>query len=460
MSKELINSIVKIYSSETIFNYKLSNTIIKEFPTVGTGFFINKQGFIVTCAHVVSNSKIIICEVHPKRDKYPCKLIGFSPDYDIALLKIYGYKNKNYLRMTDKYRIGDKVIAGGFPLSSDTFVYTDGIISSISYKYIQTDAAINPGNSGGPLILNGKVIGINSSKLVGDEVDNIGYALPIKYFKNIEKELMKGLKNDSPVIYRRNILGFRYQSTNEDIKKSIDYKVTKDNNNLGVYINDVYRGSPMEKMGLHIGDILIKLNNSNITSKGLLDKYKNEEIMTYLYSLDPESKINILYWCSHDKKMHKSEIKLYPYKVNIDYIYPLYEDLYFINFPDFTLTDLNLNLIEVMPTLTLNLGHIFKHNKAHVVVSYVIPNSNTMNKELVKEGDLITHINNKEISTTKDMIDYMLKYKPKIITLKTYMDKIIVLNSDRENMDNKKKRVIKKLKMLKKLLIKKKVNKN
>ena len=57
-----------------------------------TQFFINNKGFIVTCAHVISNSKIIICEIHPKREKYPCKLIGFSPDYDIALLKIYGYK--------------------------------------------------------------------------------------------------------------------------------------------------------------------------------------------------------------------------------------------------------------------------------------------------------------------------------------------------------------------------------
>lgn len=151
----------------------------------GTGFIINKDGYVVTNAHVLSGARFANA-ITAEQESIPMNLIGYNEDLDIALLQIEG--NYDYLEFgdSDDVEVGQRVIAIGNPLGL-SFSVTEGIVSAVDRQankggpkaYIQTDAALNPGNSGGPLInTDGEVIGINNYKVTGD---NIGFALESEY---------------------------------------------------------------------------------------------------------------------------------------------------------------------------------------------------------------------------------------------------------------------------------------
>lgn len=159
----------------------------------GTGFIINKEGYIVTNAHVLEGGREIEA-ITSNQKIIQAIFIGYDTNFDIALLKIPGDYDALKLGDSDDLQIGEKVIAIGNPLGLQ-FSVTEGIVSAIHREginkveaYIQTDAALNPGNSGGPLInKQGKVIGINNFK-IGDS-ENLGFALESNYIKDIVNQI-------------------------------------------------------------------------------------------------------------------------------------------------------------------------------------------------------------------------------------------------------------------------------
>ena len=152
----------------------------------GTGFIINKNGYVVTNAHVLADESGTLADsiqiITFEQGKKNAEFIGFNREFDIALLKISGEYDPLKFGNSNKTQIGEKVIAIGNPLGLQ-FSVSEGIISAVHRTginglniYIQTDAALNPGNSGGPLINNqGEVIGINNFKIGSGE--NLGFAL-------------------------------------------------------------------------------------------------------------------------------------------------------------------------------------------------------------------------------------------------------------------------------------------
>jgi len=149
--------------------------------SVGSGFFINNDGYIVTNQHVVSDANEIRVLTYDKQE-IPAELIGESKLHDVALIKVSITHDVLILADSSTLQVGKKVIAIGNPLGL-SFTVTQGIVSALNRvgpngfrEYIQTDVPLNPGNSGGPLIDgNGKVIGMNNFKAGGAE--NIGFAL-------------------------------------------------------------------------------------------------------------------------------------------------------------------------------------------------------------------------------------------------------------------------------------------
>ena len=160
----------------------------KTSRSIGSGFFIDNQGHLLTCSHVVDDAMKIFIEIPNHGDeKIEVEVLGLCPDLDIALLKTINYKNKEFYELHEPdyiYEInqGTDVLAIGFPLGQDNIKYTKGIISGRQHGLIQTDTPINPGNSGGPLILDDKVVGINSSGI--RFANNIGYVTHIILFFN------------------------------------------------------------------------------------------------------------------------------------------------------------------------------------------------------------------------------------------------------------------------------------
>ena len=170
--------------SEIIQTAVKSVVSIRTDVAQGTGFIISSDGYVVTNAHVLSGARYAQAITSDQKIN-DISLIGYNLTLDVALLKINGQYSYLNFEDSDNVKVGEKVIAIGNPLRL-SFSVSEGIVSAKDRIgsnnlpiYIQTDAALNPGNSGGPLInTNGKVIGINNFKAIGE---NLGFALESRY---------------------------------------------------------------------------------------------------------------------------------------------------------------------------------------------------------------------------------------------------------------------------------------
>ncbi|MGB9839952.1 S1C family serine protease [Thermovenabulum sp.] len=250
--------------------------------SVGSGFIISPDGYILTNEHVISGATEVSVTVKGYDKPFKAQIVGKDFDLDLAVLKINSSKALPYIPMgdSDKMRVGDWVIAIGNPYRLDHTV-TVGVISAkgrpitipdksgkqrVYTNLIQTDAAINPGNSGGPLIsLEGEVIGINTA--INAEAQGIGFAIPINTVKNVLDELKKGG-------ITRPYIGVGLQDITEDLAKYFNLKNTD-----GALISYVQPGSPAYTAGLREGDIILKVNNNSVkNANDVVNIIKNSKV--------------------------------------------------------------------------------------------------------------------------------------------------------------------------------------
>ena len=230
----------------------------------GSGFIINRDGFILTNNHVVEGADTITVRLSDERE-FKAKLVGSDPQTDVAMIKIQDSGSLPTLTLgnSDALEVGEWVIAIGNPFGLNQTV-TVGVVSAKGRNrvgineyesFIQTDAAINPGNSGGPLLnTHGEVIGINSALFsrTGGYM-GIGFAIPINMVKAIEDQLQKHGK------VTRGWLGVAIQDVNEDLAKSFDLKQAK-----GILVSEVQPDSPASKADLKQGDVILRLNGAEL----------------------------------------------------------------------------------------------------------------------------------------------------------------------------------------------------
>uniref|UniRef100_A0A7V3VTD1 DegQ family serine endoprotease n=1 Tax=candidate division WOR-3 bacterium TaxID=2052148 RepID=A0A7V3VTD1_UNCW3 len=239
--------------------------------TLGSGFIISDDGYVVTNYHVIKNATDIVIRLTNKKEYKgkDVKVIGTDARTDISLIKIETKDKLPYLKLgdSDKIRVGDWVVAVGNPFNLEGTV-TVGVISAKGrsniplsegpdlQNFLQTDAAINPGNSGGPLLnLQGEVIGINTAitSTSGGNI-GIGFAIPINLAKNVIEEL----KSKGRVI--RGYLGVYLEDITEDIKEAMNLPSSN-----GVLVNEVIPNSPADKAGLKDGDVIIEYDGKEVT---------------------------------------------------------------------------------------------------------------------------------------------------------------------------------------------------
>lgn len=291
--KKAINNIYE--ATVYIENY---NKLGNEF--VGSGFIYKKDdnnGYILTNYHVIEKGKeytIIFSDGSETR----ASLVGGDEYYDIAILKISTDKVRKIATLGDssKIELGDTVFTVGSPLGRNYMgTITKGIVSGISrvvsvklssgsylMEVIQTDASINSGNSGGPLCnIKGEVIGITSSKLQGNGIEGMGFAIPINTVKELIDGMEKGIKIERPYIGAQfidisNKIILRYN--NIEIGNNIEY---------GIAIKSVEDNMPAAKAGLKSGDVIVEADGKKIEDityfKYLLHKHKIGEKMKVKY---------------------------------------------------------------------------------------------------------------------------------------------------------------------------------
>ena len=229
-------------------------------PSLGSGFIIDKDGFVVTNNHVIEDADQIKVKLNDQRE-FDAKIVGRDPNTDIALLKIESGDSLPVVKMgdSDALEVGQWVLAIGSPFGLEHTV-TAGIVSAKGRvigsgpydDFIQTDASINPGNSGGPLLnLKGEVIGINTAIIASG--NGIGFAIPI----NLAKDIIVALKNEGEVT--RGWLGVAIQDLSGDMAEYYNIEDKK-----GVFVADVFEGDPADQAGIQRKDIILELNGEKI----------------------------------------------------------------------------------------------------------------------------------------------------------------------------------------------------
>lgn len=258
---------VKIISQKITLNYMYPFKNKKSSSSIGSGFFIDMEGHILTCSHVIDDSKNILCEIpHIGDKKIEVEVLGLCPELDLAILKTIDYKPVDCYDLASpeimyKIKPSSEVFVIGFPMGQKNLKFTRGIISGREDGLIQTDAPINSGNSGGPLMLNNKVIGINTSGI--DNADNIGYATPINYFYLIKKQLFQ--KHNLIRVPR---IPFLYQNSTDTMAKKCG---------TGVYVDFVFKKS---KIKIKPGDVISKIDKYHIDNYGLINRLWFNEKMS------------------------------------------------------------------------------------------------------------------------------------------------------------------------------------
>jgi serine protease Do len=226
----------------------------------GSGFIIDRDGFILTNDHVIESAERITVTLADGRS-FRAEVVGTDPATDVALLRISGGRDLPEVSLgnSDELRVGEWVCAIGNPLGYVHSV-TVGVVSFIGRKlwdaslddYIQTDAAINPGNSGGPLInTRGEVIGINSA--VSSRTNSIGFAVPINHAVSV----LPQLKASGRV--SRGYMGVLLADVTVPLQRALGLQVAR-----GALVQDVTAGSPAERSGIRVYDVIVDVEGRDV----------------------------------------------------------------------------------------------------------------------------------------------------------------------------------------------------
>ena len=287
VSKNVMPSIVSITGKfETTSQSWFGQTQSSESEGVGSGIIIGKKDgkiLIVTNNHVVADAKSLSVGFVDGKSA-SATIRGTDSDADLAVVEVDTKNMKSSILKkiavitlgdSSKLQTGERAIAIGNALGYGQSV-TGGYISALNRQVqltdktmtlIQTDAAINPGNSGGALLNSkGELIGINTVKYSSEDVEGMGYAIPINTAKPIINKL---IKNEATSESEQAYLGVSGQTIDSSMASQFDMP-------SGVYVQQVIKSSPAQKAGISAGDVIVSFNGSNVsTMDGLKEKISN-----------------------------------------------------------------------------------------------------------------------------------------------------------------------------------------
>ena len=334
-----------------------------EYVSLGSGFIIDENGYIVTNNHVIDKAQEITVTLADER-QFKAEIIGIDEKTDLALIKINNVDTLQSAQLgnSDNVRVGDWILAIGNPFGLGGSV-TAGIVSAKSRdidagsydNFIQTDASINQGSSGGPMFnLQGEVIGINSAIYSNSGGSmGIGFAAPI----NLAKFVISELKTKGKV--ERGWIGIKIKTTSD-----------------GIVVTSVTDASPAQKAGIEAGDIISKLNNQPVANPKLFSRQIAES--------KPNSEIVIEIYRNNQNLIKTLQIEIMPSLKEIPIYSPSNEQIQVSNLTPEIIEQYNL-----------------ESNTQGIIITKVPTNSDAAQKGL-KIGDIISAIDNNKILSVED----------------------------------------------------------
>ena len=236
----------------------------------GSGVIISSDGYILTCAHVVSGASQITVTIGDT--DYTATVVGEDDTSDVAVLKIDATGlTPATVGYSDSLSVGDSVLAVGNPLGELGGTVTSGIVSALNrsvtiqgtsstntMSLIQMDASVSPGNSGGGLFnMNGELIGLVNAKSSSSDAEGLGFAIPINDAIQVAQDLL-----ENGYVSGRPYMGITYIAVT-DAQTAAQFNV----NAYGVYVVDVVQGGPADKAGLKVGDRIVSIDGTEIAQK-------------------------------------------------------------------------------------------------------------------------------------------------------------------------------------------------
>ncbi len=358
---------------------------------LGSGFIINKEGYILTNNHVIAGMTDIRV-ITDNGDQYTAKIIGADPQTDLALLKVVPKKPLDvaYLGDSAKVQVGDWVVVIGNPFGLDHTV-TAGIISakgrrlsSSNYdQFLQTDAAINRGNSGGPVFnLNGEVIGISTAIIAPSIGQGIGFAIPI----NVAKTIIPQLIEHGKVI--RGWLGVYIQNISPDLAES--FRLKRDQK--GAVVTKVIKDGPADKAGIKQGDVIIKFDGKEV---------KNADDLPWIVSNTPiGSKIDVKILRQGKEKTIKVTVGELPSKTEVASIAAPKEE---------NVSEKKLGITVSNITPDVQREYNMQTDKGIVVTN--VAEGSPADMAGIEKGDIVKQVNQKDINNVEDYSKVMSSVK-------------------------------------------------
>lgn len=346
----------------------------RQAQSLGTGVIVDAdKGYIVTNNHVVEDADEISVQLDDGR-KFDAKLIGGDKKADVAVIQIEGADNLTAIAYADSdaLRVGDFVVAVGNPFGLGHTV-TSGIVSALGRSglnieeyenFIQTDASINPGNSGGALVdLNGNLVGINTAIIGRQGNVGIGFAIPINMVNNLSAQLIEFGE------IKRGQLGVYIQDLDTDLAEALGTTITK-----GALVTQVIENTSADKAGIEAGDVITRLNDKVINNRS--------ELRNYVGLIREGTEVEIEYVRGSKTNIIKTKI--------------LASDTVVMEEKDNSNSDTGVDKLR-----GATLSEITDSLESGVLVT-AIKSGSPAEKSGLQSGDIITGINQSEVSSLKD----------------------------------------------------------
>ncbi|MFH0898549.1 MAG: trypsin-like peptidase domain-containing protein, partial [bacterium] len=439
IQKKTTDTVAQVFVETTEFNWREPYKTPEQNMASGSAFFIDEEGHLLSNFHVVNQAASIKIQIPSLgKQRLDISIVGACPERDISLLKLSQDSREKIITKlgkipfltfgdSDKILRTHQVLALGYPLGQEKLKSTQGIVSGRENiemeSYIQTTAPINPGNSGGPALdENGNVIGLSTANI--PEAQNVGYIIPINNVKNIINDL------HSTKLLRRPFFGCNLNYGTQDMLGYL-----KNPEPGGLYISHVYKNTLFAKTGIKEGDMLYAINNHNIDMYGETNVQWSEDKVSFIDLLNRfklAEKITVDLYRNGTKHTFSFNFEnMSPLPIRT--IYPEYEPVDFEIIGGMVIMQLSLNHINIFEEINKT---IFKYTRLEnqlvprLLISHVLPNSQTQQARIVTAGDIVTHVNG-QVVTTLDELRNAVKRDIKFLSVKTEEKEFVVLSIEK-----------------------------
>lgn len=431
------DTVVQVFVYSALFNWLEPYKTPQQRVGVGSGFFIDASGLLITNAHVIDQYRAVYIQIpHFGKRRFDVEVIGVSPERDLALLRVIpedlaiivdelGAVPTLAFDDSDKVRRADEIMALGYPLGQQSLKSTVGVVSGRQHidghSLIQIDAPINQGNSGGPsLDTSGRVIGVNSSGIFEGGAQNVGYIIPSNEVKLFLRQL-EDLPSDGVKFLRKPYLGISYGYGSDALAQYLHNPTPG-----GFYVVDVYPGSPLAKAGVLPGDVIYEVDGNKVDYFGEMSVPWSEDKISaavdYVSRLMPGDTIHIVAYRNGARKELVAQFA-FSDATPIRLRFPGYEVIDYEVVGGLVVMELTLNHLPILLQKNSQLvkyAELEHQMEPVIIITHILPDSEASKTRALHAGMIIKEINGKKVRTLEQFRQQVAEsLQSNFLTIKT-----------------------------------------